>query len=307
MVLAFWITATLGAAGAPLKCADVGAEPARLLHIDFDALRETYVGKYFLYQLDKPEMHSNMVAFQSIFSFDLRRQLHGMTIYTSSSTPNDNVIITYANFEPTGLVKLLTSRDAAFQITNHQHVIYSWIDKNKNPAGVTNYTAILEGRIVAGGALRNVIDALAVMDGNAPGFSPQKAAKEFDTPGVMTFILASAQNLEFLGPDSKVALLKLSKWVKLTVSESDEVLKATLTVDARDAQTAQQMSQVAQGLITGLGLQKDNPWAAKLAGGMTVQQEATRFRMDVSVSSEDAMAALKAYFQKKTSPKPDGQ
>ena len=42
--------------GAPLKFTDIGAEPARLLHIDFDAVRDTYVGKYFLYQLDKLEM-----------------------------------------------------------------------------------------------------------------------------------------------------------------------------------------------------------------------------------------------------------
>jgi hypothetical protein len=310
VILAFWIAAAFGVAGAPLKCADVGSEPARLLHIDFDAMRETYVGKYLLYQLDKPEMHSNMVAFQSIFSFDLRRQLHGMTIYSASSTPNDSVVITYADFERAGLVKLLTGCDAAFAITNNQHIIYSWIDTNKNsggPGGVRKYAAILDGRMIAANARQSVIDALAVVDGGAPSLSPRKAAKEFDTPGATNFVLASAQNLDFLQPDSKVALLKLSRRAKLKASESDEVLKATLTVDAADGQTARQMSLVAQGLITELGLQKENPWAAKLAGGMTVQPEATGFRVDLSVSSEDVMAALKAYNQKKTQTKPDGQ
>jgi hypothetical protein len=235
VVLAFWIAAVCSVAGAPLKCTDVGAEPARLLHIDFDAMRAAYVGKYFLYQLDKPEMHSNMITFQSIFGFDLRRQLHGMTIYTAGSTPNDSVVITYADFEAAQLMKLLTGGDSAFTSTNHQHVIYSWIDKNKNsanPDGVRKYAAILDGRLVAGNARRTVVDALAVVDGSAPSFSPQKAAKEFDTPGVTNFVLASAQNLEFLGSDPKVALLKSSKWVKLRASESDEVLRATLTVDA---------------------------------------------------------------------------
>lgn len=309
VVLVFWIAATIGVEGAPLKCADVGAEPARLLHIDFDAMREAYVGKYLLYQLDKPEMHSNMVAFQSIFSFDLRRQLHGMTIYSASSTPNDSVVITYADFEPTQLVKLLTSRDAAFTITNHQHVIYSWIDKNKNsgvPDGVRKYAAIVGDSLIAANAQRSVIDALAVVDGSTPSFSPSKAKTEFDTTGVTNFVLASAQNLEFLGPDSNMALLKLSKGVKLTASESDEVLKATLTVDAGDEQTARQMSLVAQGLITGLGLQKENPLAAKLAGGMTTQLEANRFQVKLSVSSEDVMVALKAYNQKMNPPKPSG-
>jgi hypothetical protein len=310
MVIAFWIAAAVGAAGAPLKYTDVGADPARLLHIDFDAMREAYVGKYFLYQLDKPEMHSNMVAFQSIFGFDLRGQLHGMTIYTAGSTPNDSVVITYADFEPARLVKLMTGGEADFAITNNQHVIYSWIDKNKNssnPVGVRKYAAILEGRMIAGNARQTVIDALAVVDGGAPSFSPQKAAKEFDTPGATNFVLASAQNLEFLASDSKVALLKLSKRVKLKAGESNEMLKATLTVDAGDGQMAQQMSLVAQGLITALALQKENPWAAKLVGGMTVQLEATGFRVDFSVPSEEVMAALKAYNQKPISTKPAGQ
>jgi hypothetical protein len=310
VVLAFWIAAAVGAAGAPLKCADVGAEPARLLHINFDAMREAYVGKYLLYQLDKPEMHSNMVAFQSIFGFDLRRQLHGMTIYTASATPNDSVVITYANFEPAQLVKLITGGESAFTITNNQHVIYSWIDKNKNsgaPDGVRKYAAILDGRLIAANARQSVIDALAVVDGSAPSLSPQQAAKEFDTPGATNFVLASAQNLEFIESNSTVALLKSSKWVKLTAGESDEVLKAALAVEAADGQTARQMSLMAQSLITALGLQKENPWAAKLAGGMTVQQETNRFRVDVSVSSEDAMAALKAYDQKVLPPKPGGQ
>jgi hypothetical protein len=310
VVLAFWMATATGAAGAPLKCADVGAKPARLLHIDFDAMRETYLGKYSLYQLDKPEMHSNMVAFQSIFSFDLRRQLHGMTIYTASATPNDWVVITYADFEPAHLVKLITGGAAALAITNNRHVIYSWIDKNKNsgdPDGARNYAAILDGRIIAGNARRSVIDALAVVDGNAPSFSPREAATEFDTPGATNFVLASARNLDFLESDSAVGLVKLSKWVKMKASESDEVLKATLTVDAGDGQTARQMSVVAQGLIVWLALQRENPSAAKLAGGMKVQAEATGFRVEMSVPSADAMAALKAYIQKMNPPKRGGQ
>ncbi len=310
VVLVFWMAAVVGVAGAPLKCADVGAEPARLLHIDFDAMRESYVGEYFLYQLDKPEMHSNMVMFQSIFGFDLRRQLHGITIYTASSTPNDNVVITYADFDPAHLVKLMRGGAKALTITNNHHVIYSWIDKNENsghPNGVRNYAAILDGRVIAGSGRQSLIDALAVVDGSAPSFSPRKAAEEFYTPGATNFVLASARNLEFLGSDSAAALLKLSRQVQLKVSESEDVLKATLTVDAGDRQMARQMSLVAQGLIAGLGLQKENPWAAKLAGGMTVQLDATRFRVDVSVSAEEALAALKAYNQKTVPPKRGGQ
>lgn len=310
VILAFWISAAAGVAGGPLKCTDVGADPARLLHIDFDAVRETYIGEYFLYQLSKPEMHSNLVAFQSIFSFDLRTQLHGVTFYTASSTPNDTVVITYADFEPARFVRLMMGGEAAFTITNHQHVIYSWIDKNHNAGdsgGARKYGSILKGRMIAGNTRRGVIDALAVVDGRAPSLSPRQAAKEFDTPGATNFLLASARNLDFLGSDPNLALLKLSKGVKLLASESDEVLNVRLTVDAGEEQMARRMSVVAESLIAALGLQKEEPRAAKLAAGMTVQQDGSGVRANALVSSRDAIAALKAYTAKNNPPKADGQ
>lgn len=305
VVLAFWIAATIGAAGAPLKCADVGAEPARLLHVDFDAMRSTYIGQYLLYQLSKPQFHSNMVAFESVFSFDLRKQLHGVTVYSASSTPKESVVIIYADFEPTRFVKLITGGAGAFTITNNQRVIYSWIDKNKNPDGVRKYGAILDGRVIVGDTQRSIVDALAVVDGNAPGFSPGKA-KEFESPGATNFVLAIARNLDFAGLAPGVALLKLSKQVKFQASESDEMLRARLTVNAPDAQTAKQMSQVVEGWIATLGLQKENPSAAKLAEGMKVAQDGSGFRVDASVSSKDVMAALKAYNHEKNPPRPLG-
>ena len=79
----------LNTSAAPPNRMDLPSELTWALHVDCDALRKAYIGKYFLYQLDKPEMYSNMVAFQSIFSFDLRTQLHGVTVYGGGGGLND--------------------------------------------------------------------------------------------------------------------------------------------------------------------------------------------------------------------------
>ena len=72
---------------ATLQRGDVSADPAWLLHLDCDGLRPTAIGQYLLAEMDKPEAKAKLDAFESIFKFDLRTQLHGITLYGSSPVP----------------------------------------------------------------------------------------------------------------------------------------------------------------------------------------------------------------------------
>lgn len=73
--------ALVGAQAAPLEPATVINGPLWVLHVDTDALRPTTVGQYLLAEMEKPEAQQKFAAFQSIFSFDPRRELHGLTLY----------------------------------------------------------------------------------------------------------------------------------------------------------------------------------------------------------------------------------
>src|SRR5437899_2763290 len=78
------LTAGLTAQPEPLQRSDVAAEPAWLVHVDCDRLRPTVVGQYLMAELDKPEAQARLGAFQAIFNFDPRKQLHGLTLYSPS-------------------------------------------------------------------------------------------------------------------------------------------------------------------------------------------------------------------------------
>src|SRR4051812_18470514 len=86
------------ASAGPLQRADVAADPAWLVHLDCDSLRPTTIGRYVLSEMDKPEAKAKLAAFQSIFSFDLRTQLHGVTLYGATAAPEDGVLVLYADF-----------------------------------------------------------------------------------------------------------------------------------------------------------------------------------------------------------------
>src|SRR5580698_7562460 len=119
----------------PPKRSDIPADSVWAFHVDCDALRKTYLGQYLLYQMNKPEMKSNMVAFESVFSFDLRTQLHAITIYSEKPLVDDAIVLVYADFDPNRIAALLMTNQTAVARESKIGVVYDWIDRNKFPTG----------------------------------------------------------------------------------------------------------------------------------------------------------------------------
>jgi len=296
--------AALNAAAAPVKRADLPAHPAWVLHFDCDALRQTFLGKYLVYQMDKPELYSNMIAFQSIFSFDLRTQLHGITVYADNVTPTNNVVIVYADFDPDHIIKLFQGSEAAKTITTDRGVIYSWIDATKKTGdnGPRKFAVVQPGRLITSMDKESVIAARSVIDGTAPNLASSKAFPELEAAGDATFLQIAADKMNFLGSEPNVALLKMSRHLKFQAGESQEQLSAVLSLDVGDENRARQMFFISQGLIAMLSLQPDCPKAAKLAGGLSVKQDHGALAVTLSVPSLDLIAAIKEHNTKKEKP-----
>ena len=293
---------SLSAPGAPLDRAGVSANPAWVVHVDTDALRQTYIGKYFLYHMDKPEMNSNMLAFQSIFSFDLRTQWHGLTVYGNSPAENDAIYIIFADLVPDHLIALLKAKDYSTTITNNHQVIYSWIDKGRLADGDPNprkYAAFRPNRMIVGVRQETVAAALNVIDGRVTNFASSKTWPELGAAGGVDFVQGAARKTDFRGSDPAVALLKAATELKLHASETDEQLSAVLTAVAGSELAAKQMSIASRGLVALLGLQNDNPALARLADGISIKQQGVVVTLTLSIPSTELIAALKAYDAKK--------
>jgi hypothetical protein len=305
LLLSASIAVASAAVAAPLQRADVPANPAWVAHLDCDALRSTYAGRYLLYQMNKPEMNSNMLAFQAVFSFDIRTQLHGITVYSDAPRPKDTVVIIYAELDRPNLVALLQKGKSPQTMTNNHHVIYSWIDPKKGPEGedTRSYASFPDGRMVVGKSRESTLASLAVIDGAAPNLTSGKSWPELTAATPTTFLVAAARNLDFVDANASTALLKLSKSLKFRASEDDEQLHAALTLDAGDELTARQMSLVTQGFVAMLGLQKENPKTTKLTDAINVQQHGSILTATLSTPSADVIAALKAAMEKKANKK----
>lgn len=276
----------------PFDAKDVAADPALLVHVDCDALRASSVGQQLL---TDSEVQDKLAAIAAIFDFDIRTQLHGLTVYTTDFRPKNGSLIVYADFDPKRLITLAKIANEFESVTNGSHVIYSWVDdKKESDAGGPGrvYGAIVGRRVVFGQNESGVADALNVIDGKAPNFSgkgelPQAAAGET----LLVQGLMSKFDFKKGGPEATV--FKLAKSLRLKLTESGTNLNLNVRCEAGDIGTASELNMVAQGLVALFKLQMNDADALELANAIKINQNGSVVEAALSLPASEAIAAEK--------------
>jgi hypothetical protein len=291
----------------PLQRADVPAEPIWVLHLDCDGLRPTVIGQYLLAEMEKPEAKARLAAFQTIFNFDLRKQLHGLTAYSAGQSPRDAVLLVYADFEGGRLVTLAKAAKDYQSTTYKQHVIHNWIDENKKGKGGPKarvYAAIHGGRVVIFGQQEpRVAQALDVLDRATASLAGGTLFTQLGAGGNGAFLQAAARKLDLPESDPNAAMLRLAKSARLEVGEAQGQLKATLNLEANDEEVARQIASVGQGFVALMKLQKDNPGSARLAQALALKQDGGGVLVSLAVPTGEAIELMKADAARKAQPK----
>jgi hypothetical protein len=290
------VLAASGAYGGPIQRADVAANPAWVVHLDCDALRSTALGRFVLEQMDKPEAQAKLAAFQAIFSIDLRNQLHGMTLYSTSIAPEDAVLLVYADFSAD---RLLTMAKAAqdYQASSYKnHAIHSWIDEKATAAsGVKKrtYAAIEGSRILFGKSEAAVARAVDVIGGTSRNLAASGAFPQLRAAGGV-FVQAVARKLDIPEATPNAAVLRLAKQMSLQVAEVQGQLSTAVSVETEDEETATNMLSVAQGLVSLVKLQKENPELTKWLKSLSLKQEGAGVTAVVTLPVADVVKILQA-------------
>jgi len=298
-ILAAALTATAG----PLQRGDVIADPAWVVHVDCDDLKQTSLGKALLGELDKPEAQKKIKAMQAIFNVDPRKDLHGVTLYGATKDQSDGVVVAYADIDAARL-ETLVGANKDYESTKHgAHTIHSWIDERKpEKDGVKprSYGAIYKGKVlVIAQKEARVADALDAMDKTKPNLAASKAYPRLATDGG-GFIIGAARKLDLPNNDPGAMVLKQSKSFWLSVGQVQGRTEATLDLEADDAEVAKQMSDVCRGLLAILSLQKDKPEAVKLAQGLAISQQEKTVSVKLSLPADDIVTMIKDKAAKKS-------
>jgi hypothetical protein len=285
----------------PLQRSDVAADPVWVAHLDLDRLRSTSVGEFVFGEIEKSEIKDKLAAFQAMFRFDLRTQLHGLTVYGMSHTPEEGVLLVYADFDADHLATLAKGGKDYESAEHNRHTIHSWIDESHHHRASKGrtYGAMRASRVIILSQTEGAVaKALDVLDNSAPNLA---ASKAFPTPELSSaFFQAAAQNLKLGDKDPHAAVFRLSKTIRFEVGEEQKRLRANMQLIAGDEEVAKQIASIGQGLISLIKLQQqDHPEAGKFADALTLKQDANEVTVTMSIASSDAVDLLKAHAGKK--------
>jgi hypothetical protein len=278
-----------------LQRTDVINDPVWVLHVDADALRQTTFGQLLLTEMEKPEAQKKFAAFQAIFSFDPRKELHGLTLYSATKAEEDGVLLVYADVDPARLTTLAEGAKDHQSGTHGKYTIHNWIDekkKGKDGGRLRTYAAIHGKTVIFAQKESRVAHALDVLDRAKPNLS---ANPEFAKLGTSpAFIQAAARKLESRGDDPAAAVLKQSKMLTLNVGESSRKLQATLAAETESDEVAKQIESIGRGLVGLMALQKEKPEALKLASGLGIRQEGVSVVATLSLPVEEVIEMAKS-------------
>jgi hypothetical protein len=296
------LAATINAPATQLQRADVSANSMWVLHINCDALRPTAIGKFILAEMEKPEAQAKLSVFQNMFSFDLRTQLHGITLYSAGSSPQDGVLLVYADFDADKLTTLAKAANDSQSSTHNSHTIYNWTDDSKkhHHGEQQRVYATLQGnRIIFGQRESAVAQALDVLDGSVQNLSTAKAFPQIGAAGDSSFLTGAARKLDLSQSDPHSQIFRLSKSIRLQLGEVQQHLKGTLTLEANDDQTAATMMTIAQGMIGLVKLQQDKPEATKFLQAIALKQDGASIILTLDIPTDDVVGAMKASAERK--------
>lgn len=298
------------AGAAPLQRADVAANPAWVLHLDCDALRPTTVGQYILSEMDKPMNKAKLGIFQSLFGFDLRTQLHGVTLYGTSADSGDGVLMVYADFDPEHLVNLAQAAKDYQSSPHGKYTIHSWIDDKKKAKNggepPRTYAAIQDHHVIFGQREEAVARALDVAGSNSSSLAGGNVFADLGQAGNGHVVEAAAQKMKVPDADPSAAILKLSQSIQLVLGESDNQLNGKVTLVADSADVSGHILSIAQGLLALMKLQTDKPDSVKLANAIDLKQDGERVVGTLTMPSADVVDMMKADAARKAAqPKKD--
>ena len=245
-------------------------------HLDLDAFRASKIGTTILEKVRQEEGKEKLDALVEIIGFDPMTAIQSATL--SGNGEEDNGILVVRHKAASTKLLAFMKLDEHYRKTEHgKHEIHGAGDRGDGERGYVSF----------------VSDTIAVL---AP--SREQAAKAIDLVNGKGAAKKLPPSLASIGKDTKNAFLiayadvsaisniddenikQMAKEASLVLGESDGKLILSLSVDAYDADTAEQMEAMVNGLIGFARLgQEENPEIKDILKGLKV----TRNEVTVSI------------------------
>ncbi len=285
-----WVAGGICRAGT-LDPGTVAADAKWLVHLDFDALRESKVAQHSREAiLTRPRVKEILAKVQEATGMELEKDLHGLTAYGNGFKPRSGVVIAYAHIDPDKLVALMKTRPDFKTTTDDDLELYSWTEGNGDRKHEVVVAFPKKDRVaVIAGSAEQVKRAIAVLrSGGLTNSSPLVG----DAPQG-TILRASVMGVGDAELPVKIDMLKKIDRISLAAGENDGTDFDHIRVTTTDDDTAKQLKSIADGIKAMIDLRLDKePDLKKTVDATKIAQSDKTVSIDWSGSADSVIQMM---------------
>ena len=264
----------------PFSASEVSQDAKWHLHADLDSMRSSTMGRLMVSAIEKKH-EDKMKAAKRMFSLNPLTDLQAVTLW-GPGEKDQGVALIRGTFDRAHLEDLIGAADE-HSTSNHQsHTVHTWEDK-----GTTQHGAFVGNDLAVMGRQKELVTlALDVLDQRAPGMAEPAA----QAPSALLLGLADLQGLDLKGDNAKL----IEKAISLggRVFEDAGRLQAQGKVTAANAEDAQRIQSILEGMIAMAELANENLQALDLKSTIKIEGDTT-VTATLSIANEPLLELVK--------------
>lgn len=275
---------------APGQAERVAASAQWVAHLDVEGFLASKVGALVLEQAKKPEIAGGLGFLKSVSGLDLTKDLKGITLYGVGAGEENGVALIEGTFDREKLLILLRANPTLREIKVGELDGYQWVDEPKgDKPGAERFGLFFSNDLIVVAGSRNMLEQAVAVLQNKQDSMAQVVIPPSIKPSVGAYLFMYLAELPKV-PDDPKAVELLSKFVsgRFEIGENASSFFSRLTVLTKDAQTASNLSKMADGVLGLLDLVKD----LREDGKALIPAEAADVLKDLRVSASDASVEL---------------
>jgi hypothetical protein len=269
--------------GAPLDSKNVAADAKWVVHVDVDAVHDSLVVKkaFETCPLLKNESGKHLDKIRETMGVDLRKDLHGITLYGSDTDKNHGVAIVFATVNQRLLLEK-AEKATDYKVTKHGSIdIHSWTQK----CGPTTHAAAgafyKPDVLVFAASVEGVAAAIDVLNGKSPGITDPKSPLGGQVDAGSSILVRAIA----IRPETRCPILKQAQSFRVALGENDgkSFYHASLVMKSPEAATQVQTINNGFKAIASLKFSGDAD-IMKLVNGLqaTTMDNTVRVRWEAS-------------------------
>jgi len=263
---------------AKIDKANISNDAKFVVHLDLDAFRASKIGITLLEKIRKDEGGEKLNALAELIGFDPLSAIHGATMFGNGEEDNGILVVKHKadNTKLLAFMKL----DEYYRKTEHgKHEIHGAGDRGDDKRGYVSFVNATTAVLAASREL--AAEGIDLVNGKGAAVKQiPTSLVSADKKAKNAFLVAYANVEDLKEHIDNETVNQMAKRVAFVMGESDEKFILSISVDALDADAAENMENMVNGLIGFARLNQDeNPEVKDILKGLKV----TRNEENVSV------------------------